>query len=189
MKEYSLSEYAKHHKVTYRTAWNRYKKGKIKNCFINETNHIIIKEEELIDYKKVALYARVPNNDRKDNLDRQLERITNFAINNGYTIIYSVKEIGSGLNDNRKKLIKLLNEDDWNVLIVENKDRLTRFGFNYIEELLKKQNKKIIVINQTEDDKTDLIEDLVSIIYSFSARLYGLRKKKNKEEIIKFLEE
>ena len=50
-------------------------------------------------------------------------------------------------------------------------------------------NKKIIVVNKTDDDKTDLIQDLVSIIYSFSARMYGLRKKKNKEEVIKFLEQ
>jgi predicted site-specific integrase-resolvase len=55
--------------------------------------------------------------------------------------------------------------------------------------LLNLQNKKIIVVNQTNDDKTDLINDLVSIIYSFSARIYGLRRKKNKEEIIKFLEQ
>lgn len=73
--------------------------------------------------------------------------------------------------------------------IVENKDRLTRFGFNYIETLLNINNKKIIVVNRTDDDKTDLIQDLVSIIYSFSAIMYGLRKKKNKEDIIKFLEQ
>jgi predicted site-specific integrase-resolvase len=70
---------------------------------------------------------------------------------------------------------------------VENKDRLTRFGFNYIETMLTLMGKKIIVVNKVDDDKTDLIQDLVSIIYSFSARIYGLRKKKNKQEIIEFL--
>lgn len=65
----------------------------------------------------------------------------------------------------------------------------TNFGFNYIETLLNINNKKIIVVNRTDDDKTDLMQDLISIIYSFSARMYGLRKKKNKEDIIKFLEQ
>jgi len=185
---YKLSDYAKKFNVTYRTAWNRYKAGKIDNCFVDETGHVCIKVPELVTTKKAAIYARVSNADRKDNLERQSQRLLNYTISNGYDIVYNIKEIGSGLNDNRPKLIKLLKQNDWDTLIVENKDRLTRFGFNYIETLLNINDKKIIVVNKTEDDKTDLIQDLVSIIYSFSARMYGLRKKKNKEDIIKFLE-
>jgi len=187
---YKLSDYAKKFNVTYRTAWNRYKAGKIPNTFIDETGHVCIDVKEIEpSIKRCAIYARVSNNEAKDNLERQLSRLTDFSISNGYEINYSIKEIGSGLNDNRPKLLKLLTEPDWDVLIIENKDRLTRVGFNYIQTLLNLQNKKIIVVNQTNDDKTDLINDLVSIIYSFSARIYGLRRKKNKEEIIKFLEQ
>jgi predicted site-specific integrase-resolvase len=185
---YKLSDYAKKFNVTYRTAWNRYKAGKIDNCFIDKTGHVCIKVPEFDNGKKAAIYSRVSNSDRKDNLDRQSERMVNYCINNGYDIIYNIKEIGSGLNDHRPKLIKLLQQNDWDALIVENKDRLTRFGFNYIEKLLTLNNKKILVVNRVDDDKTDLMQDLISIIYSFSARMYGLRKKKNKEEIIKFLE-
>lgn len=185
---YKLSDYAKKFNVTYRTAWNRYHAGKIDNSFMDEYGHIYIRTEELSG-KRAAIYSRVSNNDRKDNLDRQSERLLNYSISNGYNVIYNVKEIASGLNDSRKKLINLfINANDYDVLIVENKDRLTRFGFNYIEQLLALQNKKIIVVNKVEDDKTDLIQDMVSILYSFSARIYGLRKRKNKEEIIKFLE-
>ncbi len=186
---YKLSDYAKKFNITYRTAWNRYKAGKIDNCYIDKTGHVCIKIDELDNSKKVAVYARVSNNDAKENLERQAERLNNYAISNGFDIIYSVKEIGSGLNDSRSKLIKLLKQPDWDILIVENKDRLTRFGFNYIETLLNINKKKIIVTNRVDDDKTDLIQDLISIIYSFSARMYGLRKKKNKEDIIKFLEQ
>lgn len=184
---YKLSDYAKKFNVTYRTAWNRYKKGKIKGCFVDETGHVCIDVPEITG-NNVAIYSRVSNSDRKDNLDRQADRLKNYSISNGYDVKYIIKEIGSGLNDHRPKLIKLLNQNDWDILIVENKDRLTRFGFNYIETLLNLTNKKIIVVNKTDDDKTDLIQDLISIIYSFSARMYGLRKKKNKEDIIKFLE-
>jgi predicted site-specific integrase-resolvase len=185
-----LSDYAKRYGVTYRTAWNRYKKGKIKDAFEDNTGHIIIpiKEEKEIS-NNVALYARVSSNDRKNSLDDQLKRLKNYSISNGYNITHSIKEIASGMNDNRNKLSKLLIEDNWDILIVENKDRLTRFGFNYIDILLKKLNKKIIVVNKTDDDKTDLMSDLISIIYSFSARMYGLRKRKKKSEIIQFIEE
>jgi len=185
---YKLSDYAKKFKVTYRTAWNRYRAGKIEGAFMDETSHVLIPINNVEKLKNVALYSRVSNSDRKDNLERQSERLVDFAIKNGYVIKHNIKEIGSGLNDQRKKLLKLFSENDWNVLIIENRDRLTRFGFNYLDVLLSMMDKKIIVINDTNDDKTDLIEDLVSIIYSFSARMYGLRKKKNKKEILTFLE-
>jgi predicted site-specific integrase-resolvase len=185
---YKLSDYAKKFNVTYRTAWNRFNAGKIDDSFVDETGHIYIKIPENKIGKRAAIYSRVSNSDRKDNLERQAERLLNYSINNGFDVVYNVKEIGSGLNDERKKLINLLKQNDWDTLIVENKDRLTRFGFNYLKTTLSLLNKNIIVVNKADDDKTDLIQDMVSIIYSFSARMYGLRKKKNKEEIIKFLE-
>ena len=108
----------------------------------------------------------------------------------GYQIVEVVKEVGSGVNDNRKKLKKLLESEDWGTLIVEHKDRLTRFGFNYIEILLNKEGRKMEVVNLAEDEKSDLMQDLVSIIYSFSAKMYGLRRSKRKtEKIIKCLED
>ena len=185
-----LSEYARNKSITYTTAWNHFKKGLIEGAYKDNTGHVLIpiKSVSKIDYDLVALYARVSSNSMKDNLTRQQERLENYASSNGYTITKSVKEIASGMNDNRKKLQKLFSDDSWNTLIIENKDRLTRFGFNYIKQLLELRNKKIIVINQTNDDKTDLMADMISIIYSFSARMYGLRRKKNKKDIINFLE-
>ena len=97
-------------------------------------------------------------------------------------------EVASGVNDKRKDLMKILQDKSWTVLIVENKDRLTRFGFNYIRELCESNGKKIIIMNEAEDEKSDILQDLVSIIYSFSAKLYGLRSAKNKQEqIVKIL--
>ena len=185
---YKLSDYAKKFNVTYRTAWNRFKAGKIDGAFIDETNHILIPTNKIDRKNNVIIYSRVSNSDRKDNLDRQSDRLYMYAISNGYNVVGIVKEIGSGLNDSRRKLTKILKQNDWNILLVEHKDRLTRFGFNYIETLLNVMNKEIIVVNNNDDSKTDLIQDLVSIIYSFSARMYGLRKRKNKTDIVKFLE-
>jgi predicted site-specific integrase-resolvase len=183
-----LSDYARENSVTYRTAWNRFNAGKIKGAFMDDTGHVVIPLfPELNKNINAILYARVSNNDRKKELEYQLERIRNFTISKGYIIIDEIKEIASGMNDSRTKLSNLLIRNDWDVIVVENKDRLTRFGFNYLDLLLKLNGKKIVVINEVNEDKPDLLNDLVSIIYSFSARLYGLRKKKNKEDVVKFL--
>jgi putative resolvase len=185
-----LSEYAKLHNVTYRTAWEWFRTGKIKNAVKDEHNNIIINEISNINYNDVAIYCRVSSNKQKNDLERQCERVKNYAINNGFDIKEIVKEVGSGVNDNRKKLIYLLKKKSWNTLIVEHSDRLTRFGFNYLKILLELNNKKIIVINQCEDEKTDLMQDMISILYSFSARMYGKRKssRKKAEDVLKKLQ-
>jgi predicted site-specific integrase-resolvase len=185
-----LSEYAREKSITYKTAWNHFKKNLIPNAFIDQTGHVYIpiNTNNILTNKRAVIYARVSSNDRKESLINQQKRLEEFAILKNYRIISSHKEIASGMNDNRTILNNILkNNNSWDVLLVENKDRLTRFGFNYIKQLLENQNKTIIVINQTDDDNNDLMKDLISIIYSFSARMYGLRRRKNKKDIIEFL--
>lgn len=182
-----LSDYAKEKLVTYKTAWVHYKNNMIAGAYLDDTGHVRIP----INPKSVnnaAIYARVSSNDRKASLIEQQRRLEEFAKVKGLNVALSHKEIASGMNDNRPLLNKVLNDDSWDVLIIENKDRLTRFGFNYIKQLLEKQNKSIIVLNESDDDNDDLMKDLISVIYSFSARMYGLRRRKNKEDIIKFIE-
>jgi len=98
-----------------------------------------------------------------------------------------VKEVASGVNDNRPKLKALLGKRDFDILLVEHKDRLTRFGFGWFESLCPFQ---LEVVNVAESDTHDLMEDLVAILTSFSARLYGQRRgRKKTEAAIKALEE
>jgi len=182
-----LSEYARKKSITYKTAWNHFKKGMIDGAFLDNTNHVLIPINNNLN-NNCIIYARVSSNDRKQSLIDQQKRLEEFANLKGYNIVGSYKEIASGMNDKRIILNKILNNDDWNILIIENKDRLTRFGFNYIKTLLNKQNKEIIILNTIDNDKQDLMKDLISIFYSFSARMYGLRRKKNKQDIIKFIE-
>ena len=96
----------------------------------------------------------------------------------------SPEEVGSGVNDNRKKLEKLVTDKSYNRLVVEHKDRLTRFGFNYLKLLFDEQGKTIEVVNEADSDTDDLMEDFIAIITSFCARLYGLRRSKRKTEKI-----
>ena len=189
MKTYlKLSEYAKNHSITYRTAWNHFKSGKLKNSYKDNFGNIFIeKDTTQTKNNRCIVYARVSNNNRKESLIDQQKFLETFASTKNYILIDSYKEIASGMNDSRKILEKILQRDDWDILLIENKDRLTRFGFNYIETLLNKNNKKIEVVNFTDNDKQDLMTDLISIIYSFSARLYGKRKAKRKEVIESFL--
>lgn len=180
-----LSDYAKQRGITYRAAWNHFKAGKIPGAYKDpNTGAVIIPTYEETRLKNAAIYARVSSNENKDNLESQAERLRQYVIARGYQITHVVKEVGSGVNDNRKKLLQLLCKDDWGTLIVEHKDRLTRFGFNYIQTLLEKEGRKIEVVNLAEDDKADLIQDLIYIIYSFSARMYGLRRSKRRTEKI-----
>ena len=192
MKVIKLSEYAVLNGVTYRTAWNRFKAGKIPNAYKDEFGNVLVKidNDNLENYNKVAIYTRVSSNENKSNLNSQTDRLKQYATAKGYQIVEVVKEVGSGVNDNRPKLLKLLQKDNYGILLVEHKDRLTRFGFNYIKTLLEVKKVKIEVVNEAEDDKSDLMQDLISIIYSFSARMYGLRRSKRKtEQVIKCLEE
>lgn len=188
MKDYTLREYAELHSLTYRTLWNKFKEGKLPNAYKDEFGHIKVKRNDDKVGNRTIVYARVSSNDRKVSVAEQQARLENYAVLNNLTLVDSYKEIASGMNDNRKVLNKILQRTDWDILLVENKDRLTRFGFNYIKTLLEQQGKKIIVINDSDDNKEDLMKDLISVIYSFSARMYGLRRKKTKKEIIDFIE-
>lgn len=180
-----LSEYAKMNALSYRAVWNRFKAGKMPNASINELGHILVEiDNDTIDSNKVAIYARVSSSENKDNLVAQVDRLTQYAIAKGYQIVTTYAEVGSGVNDKRPKLEKLLTEQNYSKIIVEHKDRLTRFGFNYIETLLKNRGKEIEVVNLSTNDESNLMEDLISIIYSFSARMYGLRRSTRKTEKI-----
>lgn len=185
-----LSEYAKNNCVTYKTAHNRFKSGKIIGAIRDDTGHILVPVNNPINDNdnKCIIYARVSSNTQKKDLYKQTERLKSFAAAKGYNIVGVKSEIASGMNDSRKALTNILQRDDWGVLLVENKDRLTRFGFNYLKVLLEKSDKKIEVMNLNDNEKTDLMADLISIIYSFSARIYGLRRRKKRDEIESFLD-
>lgn len=95
-----------------------------------------------------------------------------------------VKEVGSGVNDARPKLLTLLADNGISLIVVEHKDRLTRFGFGYLDTLLTTHGRAIEVVNQAENGTEDLLADLTAIVYSFCARLYGQRRAKRKTEAI-----
>lgn len=181
-----LSEYAKINSISYRTAWNHFKRGLIPSARRLPSGTIVVDEPSnncKVNY--TIVYARVSSSENKSNLESQAYRLQEFCTANGWIVNEVVKECASGLNDNRPKLSKILTERKATRLVVEHKDRLTRFGFNYIKLLYPECD--IVIVNQTED-KTDLFEDFVSLVTSFCARIYGQRRStRQTEKLIKQL--
>jgi putative resolvase len=178
-----LSEWAKSVGLNYKTAWKLFKENNLPVKAIQlKTGTIIVEEEKISNAERnTVIYCRVSNHSRKKEIEYQVERCKNFCYTNGWTINKIHKEIASGMNDNRKILWQMI-ESNPSRIVIENKDRLTRFGFNYIEKFLIKNGCEIVVINKTEEDEKDLLKDLTSVIYSFCARLYGMRRAKNKTD-------
>ena len=102
----------------------------------------------------------------------------------GYQVAKEVIEVASGLNDQRPKLLKLLQESSIGTIVVEHRDRLTQFGYHYIKALLAIQARKIEVIFPS-DTQDDLVDDFVAVITSMAARIYGRRNSKRRAEQIK----
>ena len=185
--KYKISQYAKLENVTYRTIWNRVKKGFLKTETTPNGHILVIVDEN--KNQRVAVYCRVSSSEDKSNLERQKERLLSYCAAKGYRVDKVVCEIGSGLNDNRKKLESLLVDRSITRIVIEHSDRFSRFGMNYIQKLLELDNRTIEVINTQNSDRDDLMQDFVSIITSFTTRLYGQRRsKRNTEKLIRELD-
>jgi putative resolvase len=178
-----LSQYAKQQGISYSTALRWWHQGTLRG-YQAPSGTIIVETEGLqpTPEERVAIYARVSSAEHRENLERQAERLTHYCTIRGYQVVKLVKEVGSGVNDSRPKLLSLLRDPMITRLVVEHKDRLTRFGFRYIETLLEIQGRTIEVVNPAENNKEDLLHDLASIVYSICARLYGQRRAKRKAE-------
>jgi predicted site-specific integrase-resolvase len=121
----------------------------------------------------------VSSADQKDDLERQLGRLADHASRERLMVVRSVSEIGSGLNGRRTKVMKLLADPAVKTIVVEHRDRLARFGSEYIEAALSAAGRKLVVVDETEM-KDDLVQDMVDVLTSFCARLYGRRTAKNR---------
>jgi len=181
-----LSKWAKLNGYTYRGAFNLWQSKSIDGAFQTSTGTILVElPDDNVTEDYTVVYSRVSSSENKPNLITQKERVEQFCSAKGWVVNESVVEVGSGLNDSRKKLLDILNNKKVTRIVVEHKDRLTRFGFKYIETLF---GGEIIVINEVVEDEDDLIQDFVSLVTSFCARVYGKRRsKRNTEKLIKEL--
>ena len=180
-----LSQYAKQQGISYKTAWRWYKAGQL-DAYQTPTGMVVVCDPKEVRpvTGRIALYARVSSIGQKEDLDRQVQRLKDYGAAKGYQVSKEVTEIASGLNDQRPKLEKLLADTSIGTIIVENRDRLTRFGSHYIETLLQAQGRHLEMIFPT-DTGDELVDDFVAVITSMAARLYGRRQSKRRAEKIK----
>ena len=185
--------------VTNRTIQNYDETGKLK-VHRTENNRRCILRDDLIEFldrhgllfddtnkeKIDVIYARVSSHDQQKHGD--LDRQALFLVENVSGLINPLilKEVGSGLNDNRKqlqKLIKMVCNNEVNNVYITYKDRLTRFGYRYLETVFSAHGVQIIIVKDELVSKTvqeELVEDMMSLIASFSGKLYGLRSRKDR---------
>ena len=130
---------------------------------------------------RCVLYARVSSNDQREDLDRQAGRLVEWATRQGYRPDEVVKEIGSGLNGNRRQLRRIVGDGTVGIIIVEHRARLCRFGFEYIEAALSARGARILIMEE-EEIEDDLVRDVTEVMTSLCARLYGRRSARRRAE-------
>lgn len=170
-----LNEWATKNGVSYKTAW-RYAKSGALDIRRMPTGTILVNDPEEPD-DDWSVYARVSSSDQKSDLDRQVARLTTYAAKGGMKVTSIVKEVASGMNGRRKGLMRILSGKG-NVLI-EHRDRLSRFGFDLIEASLLSSGRRIVVIDPKEMND-DIVRDVHEILVSLCARMYGKRAAANK---------
>ena len=149
------------------------------------------------DIRQVVIYARVSTKNQKDDLQNQVSFLRQFCNARGIIVDQCIEDYGSGLNYNRKKWNKLLDEvmeQKIKTIIITQKDRFIRFGYDWFEKFCMKFHTTIVIVNNEElSPQEELVQDIVSILHVFSCRLYGLRKYKKQierdEEIVKELQD
>ena len=149
------------------------------------------------DIRQVVIYARVSTKNQKDDLQKQVSFLRQFCNARGIIVDQCIEDYGSGLNYNRKKWNKLLDEvmeQKIKTIIITHKDRFIRFGYDWFEKFCMKFHTTIVIVNNEElSPQEELVQDIVSILHVFSCRLYGLRKYKKQierdEEIVKELQD
>lgn len=138
-----------------------------------------------VSEKIVVGYCRVSTQKQEKDLENQVNIVSNYCVSKGYKFRI-IKDIGSGLNCKKHglmDLIELIYKKEVSCVVVNYKDRLLRFGYELVEKLCVLSGVELEVINQSEDKtyEEELVEDVLSVVTVFSARLYGSRSHKNKE--------
>ena len=176
-----LSAWAKEQGISYQAAWRMYRDGKLPVPAEKLPTGTIILKPPKAASTGVAVYARVSSSDQRSDLDGQVARVVAFVTSEGLSVVRAVTEVGSGLNGHRAKLMKVLADPSIAIVAVEHRDRLMRFGAEYVESALAAQGRRLVVVDPGET-RDDLVQDMIDVLTSMCARLYGRRSARNRAE-------
>lgn len=179
--------------ITQKTINNYVNNGKLHPHVVNSHHYEYDRDEvySLIKKSKPRVnvtYARVSLPKQKNDLITQNERLYEFALKNGYTISEQLQDVKSGMAfGERKSFVKLINmvtDDKVEYVIVENRDRLVRFGFDLLKEVFARHGTHIIVMSEADNKsyEQELTDDLISIIHYYSMKSYSHRRKLHNAE-------
>ncbi len=152
-----LSQWAKEQGLTYRGAWRMWKAGQLPVPAEQLPTGTIIVKAARSPTNAVGLYARVSSSDQKKDWEAQLGRLVGYAQNHRWVVVQAVAEVGSGLNGHRHRLIQLLADPQVEGIVVEHRDRLMRFGAEYVEAALRATGRKLMVV-EADEVKDDLVQ-------------------------------
>jgi putative resolvase len=180
-----LSAWAAQQGVHYQTAWRWWKHGTLPvpaRQLPSGTILVDVPAPASLGHTgggRTVVYARVSAHDQRADLDRQVARVVTWAAGQRLAVDEVVAEVGSGLNGRRAKLRRLLADAQVATIVVEHRDRLARFGVEHLEAALAAQGRRIVVLDSAETSD-DLVGDMVEVLTSFCARLYGRRGARNR---------
>ncbi len=176
-----LSEWAKANGVSPQSATRWFHAGVLPVPARQLATGTILVDEPIGASPGVAIYARVSSGDQQGDLDRQVARLTAVATERRLPPTKVVAEVGSGLNVHRTKLLSLLGDPGVGTIVVEHRDRLARVGVEYLQAALAAQGRRLVVVDETEVTD-DLVRDMVEVLASFCARLYGRRSARRRAQ-------
>ena len=174
-----LTDWAAQQGIAYVTAFRWAHAGKVPGLHKAVSGRLFVEVQEPAAGKAVVLYGRVSSHEQSADLDRQMNRLRDFASAQGMVIAKEVRDIGSGLNGHRAKLLALLRDPEVGTILVEHRDRLGRFGVEYVEAAMAAQARVLLVVNEDEQ-KLDILQDFIDVVTSMCARIYGRRAAGNR---------
>lgn len=178
----NLTEWARAQGVHPQTAYRWFREGTLPVPAVRVNERTVLVSPDVPVGSSAAafgLYARVSSHDQKADLDRQLARLTGWAAEAGGVVVRVESEVGSGMNGSRAKVRRLLADPKVTVVVVEHRDRLGRMNTELVEAALAAHGRRLVVLDDGEVDD-DLVRDMVEVLTSFCARLYGRRSARNR---------
>jgi putative resolvase len=177
----NLSEWAGRVGVSKFTAYRWFREGTLPVPARRVGRLILVDVDEGAGGGRTVLYARVSSHDQRWDLDRQVARLSEWVTSRGMSVDEVVTEVGSGVNGERRRLRRVLADATASTVVVERRDRLVRFGFEYLEAALSAQDRRVVVVDDGEVDD-DLVRDVTEVLTGLCARLYGRRGARNRAE-------
>lgn len=178
----NLTEWARAQGIHPTTAYRWFREGTLPVPAVRINSRSVLIAPDAVLAKSVGgvgLYARVSSHDQKADLDRQVARLSVWAAQAGLPVVRIESEVGSGMNGSRPKIRRLLADPTVTVVVVEHRDRLGRMNTEMVEAALSAHGRRLVVTDDGEVTD-DLVRDMVEVLTSFCARLYGRRSARNR---------